>query len=377
MSLCGERMRYNHMRILYLTGARSDYGLMRRTLLAMHATYDLSIAVTGMHLEREFGYTVQHIVKDKLPIWKRIKLPYSQHTVAHMWKNEKYLEDALDALLAKKSFDLCFVEGDRYEALAMARVAKKHAIPIMHQGGGDKSGGIDDTIRSKITELATIHLPGNLASAARLRKRGIPKNKIHMFGEPGLDAIAARDFTPRKVLEKRYRIHPKNKLLLVTMHPDTTSSMSARKQIIPVLDAVKALALPTVIIYPNSDAGAAEMIQEIRNVRSLPFVQIHSSLPHRDFLSMLARCDVMLGNSSAGLVETTIAGTPFVNVGGRQRGRLADGNVTTVPVVATKIIAAVKKNLDRKGTFKLKHVYGAGDFTQQCMKLLRIYERNR
>jgi GDP/UDP-N,N'-diacetylbacillosamine 2-epimerase (hydrolysing) len=365
------------MRILYLTGTRADYGLMRRTLLACDARYDLSLVVTGMHLEKKYGLTIKNIVEDGLTIWKKIPLPHSQKSLSHMMDNMHYLEKKLEVLIQPNQFDLCVVEGDRYEMLAMAKVAKLRGIPIMHQGGGDKSGGIDDALRNQITAYADIHLAGNKESAVRLLKRGIPKSKVHMFGEPGLDDIVSHAFTSRAIIDKRYHIDPKKKLLLCIMHPDTTSRVAPKRQIIPVLDAIKTLGVPSIIIYPNNDAGSADMVTEIEKLRKEPFAQIFPSLNRSDFLGILAECDVFIGNSSAGLIEASLMGVPFVNVGNRQKGRLADKSVISVPNNASRIVTAVRKNLQKKGTFKLSYVYGRGDFTKQCMKLLHTYERNR
>lgn len=365
------------MRILYLTGTRSDYGLMRRTLLACNKSHQLSLIVTGTHLHKTYGLTVRVIKRDGLAIWKTISLPHAQKSVADMAANRRYLERKLDECITPGMFDLCFIEGDRYEALAMARVAHRKGIVIVHQGGGDRSGSIDDAMRDKITSYADMHLAGSTRSAQRLQGLGIASERIYMFGEPGLDDIAARDFTSRALIQKRYAVDHKKKLLLCIMHPDTMSRISPKRQIGPVLSAIEQSGMPAILIYPNGDAGSGEMIREIEKMRGKPHIQIYPSLSRADFLGLLNRCDIFIGNSSAGLIETTLVNVPSLCIGNRQKGRLADKNAVFVPLDTSRIIAAVKKNIDKKGTFKLGYVYGRGRFTKHCMKLLNAYERNR
>lgn len=360
-------------KILYLTGTRADYELMRSTLLALNKVCDLSLVVTGMHLEKTFGLTVDEIKKDKLKIIAAIKFPVKQKTNANMAENFGYLVFKLSQVVKPRQFDICLVEGDRFEDLAMAIVAKQNEILVLHQGGGDKSGGIDDSIRWAITSFADVHFPGNIESVRRLKNFGINPKNILMFGEPGLDDIVQKSYLQPNTIYRKYGIDPKKKLLLFTMHPDTLSQISSKKQIEPALEAFKKLALQTVIIYPNNDTGGLEMINEIEKMRSLPFVKIYRSLPHSDFLGILNVCDFFLGNSSAGLTEASLLNIPFINIGDRQIGRLCDSNVVSVFSSSKAIENAVKGSLDKKGKFKIKHVYGEGNFTSDFVNFIKSY----
>jgi len=371
------KMKNKIKKILYLTGTRADYGLMRSALLGLNKICDLRLIVTGMHLEKKFGMTVNEIKKDKLKILAEIKLPVEHKTHADMASNFGYLVLRLSKIIKPHQFDICLVEADRFEDLAMAMVAKQNNIPIFHQGGGDKSGGIDDSIRWAITSFADIHFPGNIESAGRLKKFGISSKNIFMFGEPGLDDISQKKYLQPAAVYRKYGIDRKKKLVLFTMHPDTLSGISPKKQIDPMLNIIKKLALPTIIIYPNNDTGGLEMIVEIEKLRHLPFVKIHKSLPHADFLGVLNICDIFLGNSSSGLTEAAFMNMPFINIGDRQQGRLCDANVTHASLSEKRIAEAVKSNLDKKGKFKIKNVYGCGEFTPKFINFIKNYARNR
>lgn len=346
---------------------------MRATLLALNKICDLRLVVTGTHLEKEFGMTVKEIKKDKLKIIAEIKLPKKQETHADMAANFGYLILKLSEIIKLGEFDACIVEADRFEDLAMAIVAKQMGIPVFHQGGGDVSGSIDNNIRDAITDFSDYHFAGNIKSAQRLLSRGISSKRIFMFGEPGLDDIANKRFLPAEEIYKKYRIDKDKPLILAIQHPDTKEKISPKNQILPLLKAIEKLRLPTIMIYPNNDTGGLAMIREIDKYKFLPFIKIFPNLPRVDLLGLMNICSMMMGNSSAGLVETTLFNLPFINIGRRQENRLANANVINCGFSADEIVQKIRNNINKKGKFKIRYIYGHGLFAEKFVHFLKKY----
>lgn len=377
MKLLKNQMFIKKKRVVYLTGTRADYGLFRNTLFALNKICNLELIVTGMHLEKEFGYTAKEIKKDRFKIIKSIKFPHEQKNLSAMAANFDFLVKTLGKFLKGKKFDIALVEGDRYEALALAMAAKQNNIFVFHQGGGDQTGSIDNEIRNIITGIADEHFPGNIRSAEHLAEMGVSKKHIFMFGEPGLDDVANRNFLPTREVYKKYHIDKNKKLILFIQHPDLKSPISPIKQIRPSLEALKKMGFPAIIIYPNNDAGGLEIIKEIKKYEHLPFIKTFTSLSRTDFLGFLNICDIVAGNTSAGLTEASLLRVPFINIGQRQGERLCDANVVKVSLFEKEIIKAIKSNLNKKGNFKIKYVYGRGKFTPQFANFIKFYDRNR
>lgn len=358
-------------KILYITGTRADYGIIKNSLLAINKICDLRIVVTGMHLEKKFGYTINEIKKDNLNVAKVIRFPYRTDKLGDLSKNLGYLLIQLTDLIIKYKFDYVLIEGDRMEALALAITANCNNIQVIHQGGGDVSGSIDDKIRNAITSFSDFHLVGNVRSAERLRSIGISKNKIFMFGEPGLDNIISKDYSSPENIYEKYKIDKRNKLILLVHHPDTKEKISPKNQVLPLLKAIKKLQLPTIIIYPNNDTGGLAMIREIDKYKSSPFIKTFPNLPREDLLGLMNICNIMVGNSSSGLVEAALFNLPFINLGKRQQNRLVDTNVINCDFNVEEITRKIKENIHKKGKFKIRYVYGHGLFLKKFVNFIK------
>ncbi|MFA6322236.1 MAG: UDP-N-acetylglucosamine 2-epimerase [Candidatus Buchananbacteria bacterium] len=352
-------------KIIYITGSRSDYGLMRHTLESLNRVSRLELIVVGMHLDKKYGFTINEINKDQFKIIAKIKYPKNQSTATNMISNFSFLLSRVSQLLAKHSPDLVIVEGDRYDTLALALAAKNLGITVFHQGGGDISGTIDDDIRRAITAFSDFHFAGNIFSAQRLNQSGINRNKIYMFGEPGLDDIANHNFSSPSLILEKFRIKPGEKVILYLQHPDLKSRLKPIDQIRPVLQAIREVGVKTIIIYPNNDAGSDQFIKEINRYKKLKNFSVYKSVPRDDFLGLLNVVSLIVGNSSSGLIETTLFNLPFINIGDRQKNRDGDTNVISSDYNRTNIIRLIKKNLEKKGSFNLKYIYGRGRFTTQ------------
>ncbi len=325
----------NRKNILVLTGTRAEYGLLKSSMEAIeaHDQLSLSVVVTGMHLSPRYGNTVDEIRNDGFTVDREVPMLVEGDTGVAMAKSlglgTTGLADAFNSL----DPDVVLLLGDRDEALAGALAAAHMNIPVAHIHGGDAMEGavIDDSIRHAITKFAHIHFPASDKSADRIRKLGEEQWRITVSGAPGLDDILASDYDESQVVLDRYGLDGDKLLLLLVQHPVTTQPDQAGEQMAITLDAIEKIGTQTVIIYPNSDAGGYQIIDEIESRSFDDTVRSFQSLPRREYLGLLAASDLMIGNSSSGIIEAPSFGLPVVDIGPRQKGRERAENVLSVP----------------------------------------------
>ncbi|ELY33797.1 UDP-N-acetyl-D-glucosamine 2-epimerase [Natrialba magadii ATCC 43099] len=288
-----------------------------------HDDLTLSIVATGMHLSPQHGMTVEKIREDGFSIDREVLMQLSGDSETAMAKSlgigTASLADAFESL----DPDVVLLLGDRDEALAGALAASHMNIPVAHVHGGDSAHGamIDESIRHAITKFSHIHFPASERSAERIKKLGEESWRITIAGAPGLDDILAGEYEdPESVLQK-YDLDPDRRLLMVLQHPVTTQPDAAGEQMAATLDAVESTEAQAVIIYPNSDAGSNQMIDEIESRSFGADVRTFRNMPRKEYLGLMAATDVMVGNSSSGIIEAPSFDLPVVDIGPRQRGR--------------------------------------------------------
>ncbi len=352
-------------KILYISGTRADYGLMRSVLRSIHNHPDLSldIVVTGMHLMDEFGNTIDEIKKDG----------FSYHIVDVQYEDDtkesmaifigKFIQELVPVMHSLHP-DIILVLGDRGEMLAGAIVGVYMSIPVAHIHGGEVTSTVDDYTRNAITKLAHIHFPATDESAKRIHRMGEDTFRIFVVGAPGLDQILHERLLSHDELEQKYEIDFSKPVLLIVQHPVTLEVDNASVQIRETLEAVVSLQYQTIMIYPNADAGGRRMIEVIREYEHLPYLKIFSSIPHEDYLSLLQQVSVLIGNSSSALIEAPSFGLPVVNIGTRQRGRERADNVIDTEYNREKIRDCIYKAIHddkfRKKARLCRNPYGNG-----------------
>ncbi len=362
-------------KILYISGTRADYGLMRQTLLAISKSpkLDLEILACGMHIMPEFGNTISEIKKDKFKV-QAMAAVYKKDDPASTVGFIGELLKKLPEKIKKIRPNIILLAGDRAEALAAAVGAAYLRIPVAHVHGGDKSMTVDDVVRHTITQLASIHFPATKKSGERILGMGEEKWRINVVGAPGLDGILKSTLASPKEISKKYDIDLKKPLILVIQHPVSEQISQAVSQMQATMSAIKELGLQTIVIYPNADAGGRAMIKVIEAHRKYPFIKIYKNISRADFLGLMRVARAMVGNSSSGIIEAPSFYLPVINVGIRQQGRERAGNVIDVnhkkeeikkamtrAMYAKKFIAMVKKS---------KSPYGNGTASNKIAKIL-------
>ena len=308
-------------KIIFLTGTRAEYGLMKPTLIELQKNFKVKLIVTGTHLLKKYGYSVQEIYNDKFEISSKIKISPKSNDLKNMADTVGLLIPKITSILKKEMPDLVLIEGDRGEQLSMAIAASFMNIPIAHTSGGYRSKTIDDLTRNAITKFSNLHLAPSKASAQRIKNMNEESWRIHVVGPP-----INLNFKKIDIL-KKLKIQSKEPILLLIQHPVSNQYDQSRTQIKTTLSAITSLKYNTIIIYPNSDAGSKEIIEEIEKIRNLPYIHIFKNLKNNDFMNLMSCVDLMIGNSSAGIVEAPFFKLPVINLGIRQQNRECGDNV--------------------------------------------------
>jgi UDP-hydrolysing UDP-N-acetyl-D-glucosamine 2-epimerase len=352
-------------KILYITGTRADYGLMRSTLrdIEEHPKLELEIVATGMHLMKEFGRTINEIKKDGFTIHE-IDATYDDDNKESMANFVGKFIQLLTRKVKEIKPDIILLLGDRGEMLAGAIVGAYLTIPVAHLHGGEVTSTVDELGRHAITKLAHIHFSATENSAERIIKMGEDQSNVFVVGAPGLDSILNENLIEPTELSKKYNLELSKPILLVVQHPVTTAVNDAPDQIRETLEAISELNHQTILIYPNADAGGRRMIEVITKYEKYPFIKTFKSIPHKEYLSLMRIASAMVGNSSSGIIEAPSFGMPVVNIGSRQEGRERAENVIDVDYDKEQIKTAIKKSLYdenfKEKVKKCKSPYGNG-----------------
>ena len=364
-------------KIAVVTGTRAEYGYLKPLMKAIKQDKDLKLIpiITGMHLLSDFGNTYNLVEKD-FP--ESIRIP--------MTLKGDSLEDMANYLASGvKNFtnffegnlpDIVVVLGDRSEALAAALSAMYLNIPIAHINGGDVSGGnIDDSIRHAITKIAHIHLVHTEENAKRIEKMGEDKKRIFVVGALTLDTILQTKLKSKKDIFKKYKLDEKKTTFLVVQHPITTlkdKGLSQMKELLLVLDQLKE---QTVMLYPNCDAGSKKFIDLIKIYKNRNYLHIFKNMPHEDYLSIMKAIDVMIGNSSSGIIEAPSFKIPVINIGNRQSGRSRTENILDTEPKKSDIIKSINYSLHNKEFLRkvktCKNKFGDGKSSEKIVKILK------
>jgi UDP-N-acetylglucosamine 2-epimerase (non-hydrolysing)/GDP/UDP-N,N'-diacetylbacillosamine 2-epimerase (hydrolysing) len=368
-------------KVVSVTGSRADYGLMAPVYSAIAQTpeLELHLIVTGMQLLPEFKYGLECVKADGFGRLHFIDMELGGPGGAAMAHSLGLAIERMSPLLEAVSPDVVLIQGDRGEMLATAVVAAHMNIPVVHMSGGDRTGTIDDPIRSAISAFAHMHLTTCSKSSERLRAIGEPETRILEVGEPGLDAIRMLDPIEPVLLAAELELDLRKPVVIGAFHPVTTEALDAGIQMTGLLEALLALDLQAVITYPNSDAGGVDMREVLESYRGRDRLRILPNLGSRKFLSLMSLAALIVGNSSSGIIEAPSFRLPAVNIGTRQHGRLRSTNVIDVGYSTEEIAAGIRRALEdntfRERLARCQNPYGDGNTagrTVEILKRLRI-----
>lgn len=369
-------MSYRRKRICIVTGSRADYGLLYWLLrdLSTSPEFELQIIATGMHLSPEFGSTIEVIRADGFTVDACVETLLSSDTAIGISKSVGLGLIGFSEVFARSRPDLVVLLGDRFEIFAAAQAALFAKLPIAHIGGGDiTEGAFDEAIRHGISKMAHMHFVTHDLAGRRLAAMGENTSHIYNVGSPGLDYLRRTPLIDREELQHEIGFQFRSKNLLITFHPATLDHVSSVEQFNELLAALCEFDENTGLIFtmPNADTEGRALIRLVESfVEARTNARAYTSLGQRRYLGALATVDAVVGNSSSGIYEAPSLGTPTVNIGSRQKGRLRANSVFDCIPARESIFSAIKQVL-ASGRQKVVSPYDRGDCAQLIVGHLR------
>ncbi len=354
-------------RVCFVLTNRTQYGrskYMMRTIQE-HPELELQVVVAGSALLPKYGDVASACIVDGFPVNERITMLVEGGSPVAMAKTTGLGLIEFTTAFENLKPDIALLRGDRYEMLSSAIVASYLNIRIAHIEGGDLSGTIDESVRHAISKLAHIHFPTNNDSANRLIRMGENSEHVHDIGSLDIEYLTTLDFDQPVDLENAGQkgsgatLDLSKPYLVVLQHPVTTEYGAGRDQFEATVKAIEELKIPTIWFWPNTDAGHDEASKAIRVARDqgrLDHVHFFRSIAPEPFLRLVNGASCLIGNTSAGIKECSWLGTPVVNVGTRQNGRLRAKNVTDVTYEASAILEAVRQQVEQ-GRYPQSSIY--------------------
>lgn len=354
-------------KILFLTGTRADFGKIKSLIqiLESHQAFEVYVFVTGMHLQREYGYTL-------------IEIERCGFKNMHTFENHTH-ETTMDLTLAKtiEGFSdyvktvnpaMIVVHGDRVETLAGAIVGSLNNILVAHIEGGELSGTVDELIRHSVSKLSHIHFVSNGDAKKRLMQMGEIKTAIYKIGSPDIDIMFSNDLPNLEVAKKYYEI-PFEAYAIVMFHPVTTEAEAMKKQATDFVAALQEDTHNYVVIYPNNDLGSQSIIEAYKPLKNNRRFRVFPSLRFEYFLTLLKNAQFMIGNSSAGIREAPYYGIPIINIGTRQQNRAIHADIVNV-VYDAKSIGDALRNINRHQVNKITNEFGKGNSAELFLEAM-------
>jgi|TARA_Y100000310_G_scaffold344034_1_gene454668 GDP/UDP-N,N'-diacetylbacillosamine 2-epimerase (hydrolysing) len=361
-------------KIAIIAGSRGEYGYFRPVIkeIKKNSNLDYGIVASNMHVLDSFGSSINEIKKDKLKIDATVHNTLDGYNHLTMVKSLSIFMMQLPEILKQMKADVVLLAGDRGEQLIGAITGAHMYVPVAHIQAGELSGNIDGTTRHAITKFAHIHFAANKDAANRVKKMGEEKQRIFNVGAPMLDELVEGFVTPKEKVYKKFSLNKNKPIILMAQHSVTEEFSQSEKQMEETMKALDKLGHQTVIILNNSDAGSATLRRIIFRYKK-PFMHVVPNMKRQDYAGLLNVADVIVGNSSSGLIEAPTFNLPAVNIGNRQKNRMRTINVIDTPHSADKIVKAIKKAMTpafKKKISKCVNPYGDGKSAKRIVKIL-------
>tara|TARA_Y100000591_G_scaffold330407_1_gene361338 strand:- start:2085 stop:3236 length:1152 start_codon:yes stop_codon:yes gene_type:complete len=368
-------------KVCIFVGSRANYSSIKSVMQAVKDHNDLELqVVTGASAILERFGNVDQLIRDDgfIPNYTFHNLVEGENPVT-MAKSTGLGLIEMSMILNNLKPDIVVLVGDRFEVMAVAIAAAYMNIPIAHTMGGEVTGTIDESIRHAITKFAHYHFPANEDAKERLIKLGEDPTHVYNVGCPRMDLI--RDELNNEInlneLFEGYKgvgeaIDFNQPFLLVSQHPVTTEFGDNRRQIEETLNALNDIKMPTVLLWPNADAGSDDISKGIRSFREThqpTWLQVFKNLPTSTYIHLMNQTQCLVGNSSSGVREGAFIGTPVVNIGTRQNQREQSNNVIDVDYNKDEIENAIRKQMSH-GKYASSTLYGDGTAGKKIAHIL-------
>lgn len=365
-------------RTLSFTSIRSDYDLMSGLYKKIHADSELELGliVSGAHLSDSYGYTVKYIERDGLPIVAKIESLIDSNSVSSRVKTASILFQNCIHTVESFKPDVILFAGDREDSIVAALIGVYLKIPTIHFFGGDHAsdGNVDNPVRHAASKLASFHFVTHESHVRRLRAMGEPDSRIFLIGSPALDKFVNEPWVTKNDLLKKFGKEDWVDYTIMIHHPILGYEERAGQYFEENLIALKDKQIKAFVSYPNTDAGNKRSVAVIRKYESDPNFVFFKNLDRNLFVNLIRHAKLMIGNSSAGLFEAPMIPLGVVNVGERQRGRMAAENVVFVDQGVENIKSGIEQVFSWEFQTSLKKVrslYGEGNSVEKAFNLLK------
>jgi UDP-hydrolysing UDP-N-acetyl-D-glucosamine 2-epimerase len=375
---------HKNRRIAVVTGTRAEYGLLYWIIKNIHEDHglELQLIVTGTHLSQEFGLSIHEIECDGFPIAQKIKILSSSDTETGVATSMGIGMMGFAEAYERLNPHILVVLGDRYEVFAAAAAAMPFRIPVAHIHGGEATEGVmDEQLRHAITKMSNIHFPATKIYADRIIRMGERPDMVYCFGAPGLDNIYKLKLMTREEIYLELGLPRKSKVGVVTFHPEPIKNFPVESQTQELLNALlEVREVFWIITMSNADAGGRKikLLLDKFVKDNINRAKMFTTLGQLRYLSVLKHADLMVGNSSSGIIEAPSFQLPVVNIGDRQGGRIRSENINDVPVCRKqdilKAINKVMRNDFRNRLKSIKNPYGTGDASEKIVQVLKTVD---
>ncbi len=358
-------------KICIVIGSRANYSSIKSAMRAIqsHPLLELQLIVGASAILDRYGAVIHLIEEDGFTASARVHMLIEGETPATMAKSTGLGLMELPTIFEQMKPDVVLTVGDRFETMATTLAAAYMNIPVAHTMGGEVSGTIDESIRHAVTKFAHIHFPACEGARERIIRLGELPEHVHMVGCPRIDLVADILDAPEISLESALfdkgvggGLNFDQPFVLVSQHPVTTEYGAGEAQITMTLEAIRALDLPAIVLWPNADAGSDDIARGIRKWRERKLdrhMHFFKNLPIETYVRLMRKTACLVGNSSSGIREGAYIGTPVVNIGTRQTARDRGSNVLDVPYDKVEIKAAITRQVSN-GPYAMAPIYGDG-----------------
>ncbi len=371
-------------KICVVIGSRANYSSIKSALksIQVHPKLELQIVANASAVLEKYGNVAQLIENDGFTINEKFYMLVEGENPTTMAKSTGLGLLEMPTIFERLKPDIVFTIGDRYETMSTTIAAAYMNIIIAHSMGGEVTGTIDESIRHAVTKFAHIHFPANEDSKIRIQKMGEDERFIFNVGCPRIDLVK-KEINKKdsdiqlKNLFKNFKgvgsdIDINDKFLLVSQHPVTTEYGVNRENINHTLEALNQLKMPTIMLWPNADAGGELISKAIRTFRERnnpKWLSIYKNLPIKIYINLMNSTACLIGNSSSGIREGAFIGTPVVNIGSRQNSRMKSPNCIDVGNNSKEIKDAILKQINH-GKYESHHLYGDGNSGEKIAEIL-------
>lgn len=365
-------------KISIVTTTRAEYGLLKPLIIRLRDNFEVHLIVSGSHLIEKFGATGREIEEDGISIYRKIQVDIQESSASGVSHTMADTLEKFSVYFAEDKPDALVVLGDRYEMLAVCVAAMNERVPIFHLHGGETTeGAIDECIRHAITKMSYLHFTALDEYRKRVIQLGENPERVFCVGSLGVENVLKTPLLSKHALGQSINFDLNVPYGVVTFHPVTLEDNTVLNQVDQVLGAMSDLSgeMAFIITKANADLGGNVVNMELENfAKKNKHVCLVDSLGAQRYLSALKYAEMVIGNSSSGIIEAPSFKIPTINIGDRQKGRIQAASIINVVPQKEAIVNAVlqaRKVKANGGYQTVMNPYGDGKASEKIAEIIQ------